>query len=329
MNLHELLSDAAYDLPVPAGAVAEVQRRSAQVRRRRRVLLATPAVALAVGLVPLLAGNGGRSHTLYGGEVRPTASPTPPPLPYQDPKAAVRMVCTDREYGSQDPYQGALDGRIVTGDPVADCARMGRQNGFNVPLTAYYNGRVSLVVVPAAWKLPAEFKPLPAGFRTDVRRVAASVMFEDRVDGLVFGNGRCLSDAEAKAEARDILDSVGLDYEINSYGDGPKANGSSVCAWVAFPTEDSKAVLLIDHDMSNDIRTLPTTGWYRFINELRTRIAERCLPLAQARQQVTVAAEIAHVPDYDVITTTAGGARCTRVDFQASGPRVPVILRHN
>lgn len=327
MDLHDLLSDDAFDLPVPPGAVAAVTRRSARVRRRRRVLLAAPALVAVVALVPLLAGGDDRSSTLYGNQVRPTASPTPPPLPPQDPTAAVRMVCADRESDGHDPYQFGLDSRLLTGDPVADCARLGRRNGYDVPLSAYSTGNVSLVVVPASWTLPEEFRRLPAGFRADERRAAASLMFQDEVDGPVFGDQRCLTEPEATAEARDILRAVGLDYAVTPYGDGPTADGSRVCAWVAFPDEDSSKVLLIDHELMGEFSG-PLTAHGRFVRELRTRVADTCLTLAEARQQVDAASTASGFRRYDVVTSTVGGDACTRVDLVSEGLRSTVVLRH-
>jgi hypothetical protein len=76
MDLDRLLGDPAYGLPVPPDGLARVNQRAGRIRRRRRVALAAPAIALALLVAPALVGTGadGRAPDVVGVA---TAPPTP------------------------------------------------------------------------------------------------------------------------------------------------------------------------------------------------------------------------------------------------------------
>ena len=342
MNLDELFADDLFDLPVPAGAITAVHRRSSRMRQRRRVLMTVPVVLAGAVLATLAVGGTGGAKTAKLA-TDPSASPTPPPLPYQQPSAATTMFCVEEDtHGAVDLSAGVSGERLITGDPVADCARYGRERGFDAPLAAYSDGSVYLTVVPASWKIPATYRRLRADFRVDDRRLAASLMLEDPIDGVdVSSTPRlCRTEEQARGRARELLDQAGLHYDIKRDDSTPKPNGVTICAWAILSNEDTQTVLLEGHDITLDpsesLSPSPGPGSelagqiQRFIGELRTRIAERCLNLGQAQQQVVEAAAVSGLSPahYETLPTTVAGDRCTRIDIQVAGARLPVILRH-
>ncbi len=328
MDLDQLitdrLSDPSLTLPVPAGALARVDRTARRLRNRRRSLAAVPALAL-VAMVPLLSGVGGGQSVQYA-TPDPTPSPTPPPLPYQPATAAMRLNCavgvTEADFDRDSGFTVVLG--FVTGDPVADCARAYRQEKGSAPvLRAYSDGHVYLTVIPASWTPLASYRLLPADFTVDVRRVALEQALDDPVDG---ADSDCLSDAQAIERARQIVRGSGLDYTVTKYDAAPIADGHEFCARALLPSEAGTKVLITANTPHATFAPTPTS---RLVTLLRRDIAENCVSLAAARTAVTKDAAEAGVTlaAEAIVTTRTGGDRCTRVDLFQGGGNPIVILR--
>ncbi len=336
MNLDDLLADDAFDLPVPPDALTSVRRRSARMRVRRNLLVLTPVVAMATAAGTWSAFSGGTQGAKVQYGVTPTASPTPPPLPYQDPKHSFRMACIEHDTkGVVDPGAGVLDALVVTGDPIADCAAIGRAAGFQVPLRAYYSGEIYLTVVPASWVLPASlpetYRPLPAGWKTDPKRYTLNLMLSDEIAAVTVGSNICRTHDETVALVRRMLAQVGLNYSIDDLADRTPADGKSTCGFAYLPVEQGSAIP-VGSVQARDRTLARESPFGLFINDLRERFKD-CLTLPEARSAVAQAGS-AHGQtdgrDYEVMDTNLASDRCTRINFvNGGGPRgALVILRH-
>lgn len=324
MDLETLLADSRYDLPVPAGALDGVDRAARRLRRRRVALLAVPVlVAVPVGLVA--AAGGDPSATVqYAGS---SASPAPPPLPYQPPGTAMRLNCAAGVTQQEVERDGGFTvvSSFLNGDPVVDCRLVRSQQGEpDVPLTAYEDGHVALTVVPSDWSLPARYHALPAGFHVDLRRVAAETALEDPIDGPDESTD-CYSTQAAKDLTRQVLDQVGLPtYTVSALdGTGP-ADGRSTCAYVIFPSEAGTRVLMGSHQAESKAPS-------RLRDLLRHDVAERCLALDDAISTVEhdALAAGAEGKGLSIIRRQdEGTASCTRIDLVVSGGPPVVVLRN-
>ncbi len=328
MDLTSQLHDPAYDLPVPPDALTSIRRRARALRRRRQALIAVPSVAVVLAVLPLL-GGGGQASTLYGAGAQPTPSPTEPPLPPQPPQDATSMNCviggTEADFGKN----GGVIANLLTGDPVADCAELGRQQGFSVPLRAYGDGSVFLTVVPASWTVPPTYVPLPDGFTVDAKRLALRQALEDPIDGASYtlDDNPCRTDDQAIADAQAILQGLALTYDVQKYDAAPVANGTSICAR-ALLKEGSRTVLITANDRFSS-EPAARTPLHQFLSSLATDVARACLTRAEATKAVQNAAVTATLPSsgYRIETTTVGGGRCTRIDDVSFATYDVIILR--
>lgn len=344
MDLTSLLADPSYDLPVPPDALTGVNARAARIRRRRRVLAASPALAAALLLLPL-AGGDDTAQVRYGDGAQPTSSPMPPPLPYQPPERAMTLQCVIDGTESDFRTNGGAHTDLLTGDPVADCADLGRQQGLDVPLRAYHDGSVFLTVAPAAWTLPSRFRPLPDGYTVDAKRLALQQALTDHLDGVSFsgvGDSPCRTDAEAIAAARQVVSQVGLTYEVEKYDASPVADGSTTCAG-AFVKDGFDTVLVVAVERtSSRPKSRPESvqpaehaalqrleRLYRFREALQEHVGRACLSIGDAADRVRAdATSNGFGPsEYRVLTTSVGGDRCTRIDEVSGGAGINVVLR--
>jgi hypothetical protein len=328
MDLDTLLADPCFDLPVPAGAMEEVDRSARRVRLRRRVLIGGPVLAVAaLGVSPLGSGTPSGSVTYADS----SASPEPPPLPYQPPETAMRLNCAAGVTQQEVEREGGFTAisNFFTGYPLVDCAQIRTQQGeADVPLSAYGDGHAALTVVPSSWTLPARYEALPAGFHVELARVAAETALEDPIDGVDESAG-CYSETAAIAMAKAVLREVGLpSYSVRSLEVARGADGVTMCAFAIFPTEAGTQVLLQGHPYER----FRDTTQLRFRDLLRHDVAQRCLTLDEAIAKVEQDAAKAGDSGrgFSIARRTdRGPTSCTRVDLVLSGGGPVVVLRRS
>ena len=209
-----------------------------------------------------------------------------------------------------------VDGVAGSGDDVADCAQI-RQDAGRPPLAdpyAFVRGGTHFVVsragVPAA-VLAEATQPLPAEEQAALLELRSAM--SDWVDG---PEGQCFTAEQARAYAQDTLGDVGLSGWTVEVVDGAGSQGAGPCALVdplpqqevvqvraharAVPQDDPADVAHVVHVVADD---------------LRAKVAAKCLSLPEARQ----VAKVVVGDDGEVRTVTDEAAGCTTVDMEVGG----------
>jgi hypothetical protein len=212
----------------------------------------------------------------------------------------------------------------VTGDPVADCAALWRQqNGTEPPdLVAYDNQRGGIQVVPAGAEVPAEWTPLEDGFRQDARLVELDAALADYGDGL---NARCHRPEEARAIAEEALERLGL-RRWSVRIDGGRPGGGGTCA-IHLIDAESQEVVISPNEMNPPPDDAP---FLRLAASAQANVDQRCLSRAEAVDTVrAIAAEMGldEASGELVIHSVAdASASCSRTDVNVGG-RIEVTVR--
>ena len=233
--------------------------------------------------------------------------------------ALTRDVDTTTEVACPD---GIVD--AVTGDPVADCADLWRQqNGTEPPeLVAYDNQRGGIEVVPADAEVPADWTPLEQGFSQDARLIELDAALADYGDGL---NARCYSPEGARPIAESALERLGLvDWSIRI--DQDRSGGDGTCATHAMDRE-AKEVVIFPIEMSSPPEDAP----FRLLAaSVQAQIDGECLTRAEAVETLRrIAAELEiNESAGELIIHSVGdsSARCSRTDVNVGG-RIEVTVR--
>jgi hypothetical protein len=233
--------------------------------------------------------------------------------------ALTRDVGTTTEVSCPD---GIVD--AVTGDPVADCASLWRQqNGTEPPpLVAYDNQRGGIEVVLADAEVPGDWTPLDAGVTQDPRLIELDAALADYGDGL---NAECYTPAAAQSLAEAALQRLGLtDWSVRI---DPDRNGGDGTCTIHVLDPDTKAVVLFGLETGTPPADTP---FARLASSVQEEIDDQCLTLQEAVDAVRRIAS-----DLGIDETTGelivhslpdASATCSRTDVNVGG-RIEVTVR--
>lgn len=233
--------------------------------------------------------------------------------------AVTRDVGTTTEVSCPD---GIVD--AVTGDPVADCASLWRQqNGTEPPpLVAYDNQRGGIEVVPADASVPRDWTPLDAGVTQDPRLIELDAALADYGDGL---NAECYTPATAQPLAQTALQRLGL-AGWSVHIDPDRRGGDGTCATHVLD-HDAKAVVLFGLEMAPPP---PDAPFVRLASTVQQEIDDQCLTLQEAVGSVRrIAADLGideTAGELIIHSVRDGSATCSRTDVNVGG-RIEVTVR--
>ena len=233
--------------------------------------------------------------------------------------AFTRDVGTTTEVSCPD---GIVD--AVTGDPVADCADLWRQQKGTEPppLIAYDNQRGGIEVVPVDTSVPLDWRPLGGGVAQDPRLIELDAALADHGDGL---NAQCYLPGPAVPLAEATLQRLGLaDWSVHV--DRDRKGGDGTCAaHVLDPGE--RTVILFGLETEPPPADAP---YVRLARAVQDQVDDECLARGRA---VDVVRRIATDLGID---ETAGevvihsvpddSAVCSRTDVNVGG-RIEVTVR--
>jgi hypothetical protein len=242
-------------------------------------------VLAPMGLVAL-AATGGLAYAMMGG---------------QPPATALKINCsvniTRAEFVATGAFTSVLD--TTTGDPVADCASAYEQLGQVAPaLRAYDSGSVFVWVIPADWPVT--------------------------VDGPA-GPSICRSSDAVEAQIRGYLSDLDMEgWSVDRLPGAAAGDGTASCAF-AWVDEGADQRVQIQAGPPYLGEPAPAERPYRrLVARLRSDIADRCLPMAEARAAARSAVAEAGM-DVTITAADAPAGRCTRVDLTPGGA-VRIIL---
>ncbi|MDP1818572.1 MAG: hypothetical protein Q8K58_01590 [Acidimicrobiales bacterium] len=212
----------------------------------------------------------------------------------------------------------------VTGDPVADCANLWRQqNGTEPPpLVAYDNQRGGIEVVPAGADVPAEWTPLEAGVVQDPRLIELDAALADYGDGL---NATCYTPESAQPLAESALRRLGLvDWSVRI--DQERDGGDGTCATHLVDPE-TRAVVISALEMNPPPADAP---FRRLATSVQAQIDDQCLSRVDAVNSVRrIAADLGineSAGELIMHSVPDASAECSRTDVNVGG-RIEVTVR--
>lgn len=233
--------------------------------------------------------------------------------------ALTRDVGTTTEISCPDAIVDA-----VTGDPVADCANLWRQqNGTEPPpLVAYDNQRGGIQVVPADASVPDNWTPLDAGVTQDPRLIELDAALADYGDGL---NAQCYTPATAQPLAEAALHRLGL-AEWSVRIDSDRDGRAGTCATHVLDP-DAKAVVLSALEMTPPPADAP---FVRLATAVQNQIDDECLTRQEAANAVRrIASDLGideTAGELIVHSVPDASATCSRTDVNVGG-RIEVTVR--
>jgi hypothetical protein len=211
---------------------------------------------------------------------------------------------------------GAADGRMVSGDDVADCGQVREAAGLPALVDPYafvYRGThfvVSRAGVPASVLAQAQASVPSAQATAELELESA---MDDWIDGPRF---QCLDAARAKDYVAGTIRRVGLEGWTTRVVESPDGPDSGPCADVV-PLSSARVVEIRAHASRHHDGSLPGSNpvLYRIADDLRSAIADECLSVVDAKRLATrvVGAE------GEVTAVADEQARCTRVDMEVGG----------
>lgn len=273
-----------------------------------------------------------RLMTIIDREAQQQRVPTPPKRRWLVPAVLVAVLATaaagyalTRDVGNTTEVScpdGIVD--AVTGDPVADCADLWRQqNGTEPPaLVAYDNQRGGIEVVPADASVPDDWTPLDPGVTQDPRLIELDAALADYGDGL---NEECYTTAAAETLAEAELERLGL-AEWSVRIDPDRSGGDGTCAAHALDP-DTKAILLFGLQMTPPPADAP---FARLAAAVQDQVDGQCVARQQAVDTVRAIARDLGI-DEDageliVHSVPDDSASCSRTDVNVGG-RIEVTVR--
>lgn len=218
----------------------------------------------------------------------------------------------------------------VTGDPVADCSNVWRQdNGSEPPsMAAYDNGSGGVAVVVVGEPVPEGYTALQPGTYQDTALIEVEAALGDIGTGLPSG---CFDESEARAMVQDELDRLGMSSWDITVDESRQRDGIENCA-SSLMLPDQQAVQIFGSSGGG------VGSYTEFAKALHAGLKAQCSNLDEAAELTRSIA--ASTPDYEV----AGGetiaildtldidsavdpvASCTRVSVSVGGS-LHVILR--
>lgn len=210
----------------------------------------------------------------------------------------------------------------VTGDPVADCAAVWRQDTGSEPpdLIAYDNGNGGIEVLPEGSDAPSGWQQLEPGVAQDPRLIELDASLDDHIDGLPADCHRLDS---ARVIADREVDRLGLTgWQVVS--ERGEADGAQTCTYYFLEPERQRVVLI-----PLDSGDAPDDAPYRVLaNRLGEALEEECLSVAEAVELTRRSAADAGIDENGVVVHQAvdDNSTCARADVNVGG-RVEVTIR--
>lgn len=212
----------------------------------------------------------------------------------------------------------------VTGDPVADCANLWRQqNGTEPPpLVAYDNQHGGIAVVPADADVPAQWTPLEAGLAQDPRLIELDAALADYGDGL---HAQCYTPEAAQQVAESALQRLGLaDWSVRI--DQERGGGDGTCATHTLDSE-TRAVVVFALETASPPADAP---FRRLASSVQAQIDDQCLTRQEAVDSVRrIAADLdidESAGELIIHSVPDASATCSRTDVNVGG-RIEVTVR--
>lgn len=177
---------------------------------------------------------------------------------------------------------GAGDGIIpaTSGSPVADCTAAYRRSTGQAPpsMTAYSNGSGGITVLPAGWRPPPQFRPLPAG-ETQNRSL---IELQESLGDYIFGlNAGCYGRVTATRLTTAKLANLGFSRWSVTVRTAT-ANAGAACLNQALIEPRHRMVVLW---RGGSLTSSQPTPWRWLAKALRP-ISERCQTLPSTAHQV-------------------------------------------
>lgn len=219
----------------------------------------------------------------------------------------------------------------TSGDPLADCAALWRQQNETEPppLAGYLNTHGGIEVIPADQTPPAGWEPLEDGFRQDDRLIALEAELDDWSRGL---NSDCFAQDDAVELVERQLARLALtDWAVTT--EGGAANGSTTCS-NSYRHSTERRVIVSSNEREGIYEDEPFVALARRLSELMVGDGAECLTVdaATARAQAEAQQLGFNLTNGEIVFHTvpapAGDARptCARPTTNVGG-RVEVTLR--
>jgi hypothetical protein len=218
----------------------------------------------------------------------------------RQPEQTTRILCPEN-----------LVTAAVSGDPVADCARVLSEAGIEPPaMAAYTNELGAVTVVEVGADVPSGLQPLEDDFRQDVSIVEFEAALNDVTTGL---DADCYSTDEALPIIDRTIADFGFEWTVDVVRN---ADGESSCA-VSFLQPETSTVGLTAVEGSAPGDDQP---WIALGSQLAATLEEECLDLNQAASLVNDLAEDLDMTEMMSITQTEDEqAACTRATVTVGG----------
>lgn len=218
----------------------------------------------------------------------------------RQPEQTTRILCPEN-----------LATAAVSGDPVADCARVLSDAGIEPSeMAAYTNEAGSVVVLEVGADVPAGLQPLEDDFRQDVSIIELEAALNDVTTGL---SADCYSTDEALPIIERNTADLGLEWSVDV---ARRADGDSTCA-VSYLEPETSTVGLTAVEGSAPGDDQP---WIALGSQLTAALEEQCLDLSQAASLVNDLVETLDMTEMMSITETEDEqAACTRATVTVGG----------
>lgn len=218
----------------------------------------------------------------------------------RQPEQTTRILCPDNFVIA-----------AVSGDAVADCARVLSEAGIEPPaMAAYTNELGAVIVVEVGADVPAGLQPLEDGFRQNVSIIEFEAALNDVTTGLAAD---CYSTDEAMPIIERTIAEFGFEWTVDV---ARTADGESTCA-VSIVQPETSTVGLTAVEVSAPGDDEP---WIALGSQLTATLEEECLDLSQAASLVNDLAEGLDMTEMMSITETEDEqAACTRATVTVGG----------
>lgn len=218
----------------------------------------------------------------------------------RQPEQTTRILCPEN-----------LVTAAVSGDPIADCARVLREAGIEPStMAAYTNEAGSVVVIEVGADVPSDLRPLENDFRQDVSIIEFEAALNDVTTGL---DADCYSTEEALPIVDRTIADFGFEWTVNV---AQAADGESTCAVSYLEPETSTVGLTaVSGSASGDDQP-----WIALGSQLTVALEEECLDLSHAASLVNDLAEDLDMTEMMSVSETEDvQAACTRATVTVGG----------
>lgn len=235
----------------------------------------------------------------------------------RDPAATTAVQCSGHP---------AIDNSIInsiSGDPVADCEALWRQQVGEAPeLAAYQTPEGGVVVLPINEPVPDGWMPLGAQFRQDSQLIELEAALDSFGNGLQSG---CFELPAAQEITHDHLDRLGLsDWTVTA--ERGEADGETTCTYF-YVDPAARRVVLIPLE---GVAPSADAPYVVLAKQLDTITTEACLTLEEVVevtiQEASSLGLNTEEPHLIIHRVPDERAACARADVNVGG-RIEVTVR--